>query len=366
MKRANFFVTSVITVLVLGTSCKKMDSTYKDFVVPQGITYPGKATDPMVYVGRNRVKISWLRGTDPTVVSAKIFWDNFLDSTEVKIPEQGDTISTIIDDLPEKPYTFIIKTYDGKGNMSVPVELLSGTYGDQYQASLLNRPVSALVLTDSGEIHMEWGSADISNGAIATEVSYTDVDGVQQLARFPIDATASVVQNIKPGTDIEHRTIFIPDSLAIDTFYTDYMHDSLVLLDNSNWQVIDYSTAHPGDENIVEHVIDGDPSTRWHTWVDHSAYPHFVTVDMGIEHTITYFEIFRDQGDDRACDTFQLLVSTDNVQWIDLGTFNFNRLIDDGQFYEIPSHPKARYWKFVGLSGPQQYMVTGEISVYGK
>jgi hypothetical protein len=45
--------------------------------------------------------------------------------------------------------------------------------------------------------------------------------------------------------------------------------------------------------------------------------------------------------------------------------FSFDREIDDGQFYDIASHPKARYFKFVGLSGPKNFILVGEITVWG-
>jgi hypothetical protein len=366
MSRILYLIILSAFVAFFISSCKKMDSTYKKYVVPEGITYPGKATSPMVYVGRERVKISWLRGTDPTVTKARIYWDNYTDSVEIKIPDTGDTINTIIDNLPEKSYTFIIRTFDDDGNISVPVEVLSATYGDKYQGSLLNRPVTSAILDDRGNVTIEWGSADISNGAIASEIEYTDTLGEKRVDRFPVSEEESEVKGIKPGSAINFRTVFIPDTLSIDTFYTAYEKDSLIYLDKSNWSILDFSSEYPGREDTkVGRIIDGDPTTRWHTWVGHSTYPEFVTVDMKVDRVITYFEIYRDNGDDRACTSFQLFVSTDDVNWTDLGVFPFNPYTDDGQWYEIPSHPTARYWKFVGLTGTVDYMVMGEITVYG-
>lgn len=342
-----------------------MDETYKQFIVPGGITYPGKVTSPFVSVGRNRVKISWLRGTDPSVKFAKIFWNSYTDSVKIPIPTTGDTISTIIENLPEKSYTFIIKTYDSAGHSSVPVEVLSATYGDKYQASLLSRPVNSAILNNEGNITIQWGGADISNGAFMTEVKYTDTLNNDQVKSFPVSDELSIIGGVKPGTALQYRTVYIPDSMSIDTFYTDYRKNTLFYLDKSSWSIIDFSTEYPRADTRVSRIIDGDPTTRWHTWVGHTSYPEFVTVDMKVERTITNFEIFRDNGDDRACKTFQLFVSKDSTTWTDLGVFDFDPYIDAGQWYEIPSHPKARYWKFVGLTGTVDYMVMGEINVYG-
>ena len=60
-----------ITVLAF-TACKKMDSTYKEFIVPGRLSYIGKATSPKAYAGHNRVEITWLRGADPNVTKAMI------------------------------------------------------------------------------------------------------------------------------------------------------------------------------------------------------------------------------------------------------------------------------------------------------
>ena len=78
---------------------------------------------------------------------------------------------------------------------------------------------------------------------------------------------------------------------------------------------------------------------------------------------ITSFEIFRQPGKDQMGDTFQLFVSDDATNWTDQGVFSFDRQIDDGQFYDITSHPKARYFKFVRLSGPKNFILVGEITV---
>ncbi|MEI3800638.1 MULTISPECIES: DUF4998 domain-containing protein [unclassified Chitinophaga] len=364
MKNIFHYISILFSMLVILTACKKMDSTYKQFVVPDGIVYPGKANSPVANAGRNRVKISWLRGADPTLTAAKIFWNNFADSVEISIPPTGDTISYTINNLPEKSYLFVIKTYDAKGGVSVPVELFGASYGDVYQSSLLGRPVDAGILYPDS-IVVKWGGADISNGAYATEVKYTNVSGATEVKRFPVSDGASTITDMKAGITYQYRTVYLPDSLSIDTFYTDYVTSKPFLFSPKNWQIIDFSSQHPGDENLVTNVIDGSPNTRWHAWVGNSNYPHFFTVDMGIVRTITSFTLYRKTDDDRACDTFKLLVSTDNVNWNDLGTFNFNRTINDGQSYEIPAHPAARYFKFIGLSGSQSYIVLGDISAFG-
>lgn len=365
LKLLCIIVIGASTVMTTFTGCKEIDSTYKDLVVPGGIIYPEKAVSPIVYSGRNRVKISWLRGSDPSVIKARIFWNNYTDSVEVDIPADEDTISCLLEDFPENTYSFYIRTYDSNGNVSIPVEVIGTSYGEQYENSLLNRVVDECINTGT-VITVNWGFVDTTS-VYATEVRYTNTSDEIQTQYILATEDISTISDMKEGTIFQYRTIYVPNHASIDTFYTDFLEIKEFFLDKSDWSVIDFSSQHStAAANVVTNIIDGDPGTRWHTHASTSQYPHYVTIDMKKEWVITGFEIFRMTDDDRACDTFQLLVSTDNETWVDLGVFDFNRLINDGQYYEISSQPPGRYFKFVGLTGPHNYMVLGEINVYGK
>ena len=320
---------------------------------------------PFALSGRNRVKISWLRGSDPSVVKARIFWNNYSDSVEVDIPPKINIISYTIEDLPENTYSFFIHTYDEDGNISVPVEVIGTSFGEGYQSGLLNRSISVCRISPDRVTTIEWGTVDTLS-VFATEVRYTDTVDVEKTKLSLSQESTLSLSDLKPGSEFLYRTIFVPDSAAIDTFYTDYVSYGKYFLDKSSWKVVGFSTQHSGAANLATNAIDGKTDTRWHTNANTSVYPHFITIDMGSEWTLTGFDVYRMKGDDRACDTFQLLISNDNVTWDDIGIFDFNRFLDDVQYYEIPSQPVGRYFKFVGLSGPQKYMVIGEINAYGK
>ncbi len=366
MKSILYYFLVLFMFLEVFTSCTEMDSTYSEFIVPGGINYPGKAVNAVVYAGRNRVKIVWLRGTDPSVVKTRIFWDNYTDSVEVATPAQGDTLSVIINNLEEKTYVFTIKTYDSKGNISVPIELLSSAYGERYQANLLSQSPFAAILDNQGNVTIEWGTANITGGAYQTEVVYTDVSNKTLTQRFSATESTLALTGLKPGTTFQYRTSYLPSSFSIDTFYTSYTENKEFVFKKSEWSIIAFSSQHTADAtNGIGNIIDGSAATRWHT-LSTSKYPHYVTIDMKAKKKISGFELFRTTGDVRACDKFQLFVSLDNVIWTDLGVFNFDRLTDNGQYYGMVSNPEARYFKFVGLAGPNPFMVSGEINVYGK
>ncbi len=366
MRYIKSFIIILCTSVLLWSGCKEMDSTYKEYLVPGGITYPGKAKNPMVYSGHNRVKIEWQRGTDPNVTYARVFWNNYSDSIEVLMPGDADLITSLIENLPENIYSFFIHTFDDKGNVSVPVETSGTVYGENYIEVLQNRHISKILMDDSAKIWIYWVEPDLTNITLGMEVKYTDKGNREHLKFFDVKENISILENYDATTTFLYRTLYIPDSLSIDTFYTSFEENTKeIMLANAAWEVINFSTQHPGDNNKAANFIDGNPGTRWQTHASGSVYPHFLVVDMGFDATFSGFEIFRRTDDNKAPDTFQFLVSIDNKTWIDLGIFDFNRFINGGQFYEISPNAKGRYFKFVGLTGPSNSMVIGNINIYG-
>jgi len=346
-----------------------MEDSYADFVIPGGIVYPGVPVEPTAYPGQNRVKVAWSKNVDPSVTHAQIFWNNYQDSLFVPMPTNTDYIEVIVDNLIENTYTFFIRNYDDEGHVSVPVEAFAVAYGDNFLASLRNRPILQNVMTSTGAVNISWGEPDLSKGFIGAEVKYTDTNNQERIVFFNEEATYSLLEDYNGSSPYQYRSLYLPDPESIDTLATTYVDnpEPLFLLDKTSYSVIDYSTQHNNTtSNRVTNVIDGNPGTRWHTHASNSSYPHFVTVDMGYNANISGFEIFRMTDDDRACDTFQLFVSMDNNTWEDLGVFDFDRHTNEGQFYEMSAMPEARYFKFVALTGPEIYFVLGEIDVYGQ
>ena len=366
MKTRLYFLWIIITICGFAISCKKMDSTFDQYVVPGGITYPGKAKSAVVRSGNNRATLTWLRGTDPLVVKARIFWNNFTDSVEVDIPANQDQLSYTFTDLEEDFYSFTIITYDAKGNTSVPVEVSGNVYGDRYQNRILSRPVSLAALNNSNELSIQWTNADTLLGAFATEVEYTNLAGERKIKRFRARELSSEILDYKPSTSFKYRSLYLPDSLAIDTFYTEYLVNEKFVLDKSEWTIAGFDNQHGGDENRVVNIIDGDPGTRWHGLVGGGGYPHYFTVNMGATRIINQLGLWRMRDDVRAPDRIQILTSMDNVTFTDQGTFAFNRQINDEQIFNLQMLTEAKYFRVVGLSGPESYIVLGEVTVYVK
>src|SRR3546814_513049 len=318
MKRTINYILLLLAAGCMISSCEEADSTFKEFIVTGGLVYPGRATLPVAHSGKYKVLLTWLRGADPTVTNARVYWDNYTDSIDVSISPGQDTIKVLIDDLVEKPYSFQIVTFDKDGNASVPVELLSAAYGDEYQSRMLSRPLNLIVLNVNDTVTLEWGSADIANGAVFTEVRYTDINGETRTDQYPTSEETTLLTTLKPGVGkFIYRTVFLPDSLSIDTFYTEFEESGKFAFDKEDWDIIDFSSEHPGAYNKVWNVIDGTDGTRWHSHSGTSRYPHHVPIDMGGLPTITTVGVWRttlENGEDKhAPDTILLLTSLNTI-----------------------------------------------------
>ncbi len=370
MKTRLYYLLIAIAGLSAFASCKKMDSTYKEFIVEGGKTYPGKAKSAILHGGNKRATLVWLRGTDPKIVKAKIFWNSNQDSVELNIPANQNVMSYEFTNLEENYYTFTIRNYDAQGRQSVAVEVGGNVYGDRYQSRILERPLSTAFLKNSNVLALSWNVADTVTGAYKTEVEYTSTTGRTKTVRFNARELLTEIADYSPGSEFRYRTLYLPDTMAIDTFYTGYLSQRNVFLDKKEWSLIAFSDQYSSGNEAAKNMIDGNQYTRWHT--NGSAYPHSITVDMGAVRPIKRFSTLNSLydgpgGDNRAPIKIQFLVSNDNVTWTSLGEYSSNNVILTEQFYQMPANSSGRYFKLVGLQGPagnSQYMVLGEVSAY--
>jgi hypothetical protein len=193
-----------------------MDSTYKEFIVPNGIVYPQKADSVKVYAGENRVKITWQKGIDPQVIGAWIYWNNYTDSLNVTVPANSDKIlSVIVENLEENNYTFHIKTYDADENVSIASEATGRAYGAEYRSSLFPRELTGNQ-TFPDRVELSWGSA--SSTMLQFVLKYRTSSDVPVELIIPPDESKTVITDYKPLSAFTTVTWYLPEATAIDTF----------------------------------------------------------------------------------------------------------------------------------------------------
>ena len=214
----NITYSILLGIILIFPSCKSADSLYEEFLIPNGRSYPAKALNLEAHSGRERIAITWQNGSDPKVVKARISWNNYTQWEEIDIVPGMNIISRIIAPLDENTYSFIVRTYDDEGNISVPVEVIGAAYGEAYEGSLVNRSMKNALYDDfEGVFRVEWNESEEREAGI--EISYTDVEDRSQTWMVDPSETVTTISDLKSGTPVSYKTVYKPDSTAIDLFY---------------------------------------------------------------------------------------------------------------------------------------------------
>lgn len=298
MKNTIFVI--FIGIIIVFSSCDSQTDIYKDYVVPNGLIYPGPAQDPITYPGDNRIKISWLKGTDPRVETAKIFWNNYTDSVELSVASDKDTISYIIDQITENTYSFMIRTYDNEGNMSIPIEVAGTVYGDNYRNLLTNRLLKSTYY-DGEDLKLNWGTAESEEAGIT--VSWKDTNGVSHTMDVDPTDEETLIPYFNLEEPLSYSTTYKPDSLAIDLFQAatvEKMIDPETFIPKNSWN----ANLMPGDIGIngsypLDRFWDGNTTNFMHS-DGVSSTPCSFTWDMGIKAKLSKMKFWpRNDNDDR-------------------------------------------------------------------
>ena len=338
-------IASLWMALLCLSACSKMDATYKNFI-KGSIVYVGSADSLQIHSGKNRLQLSWIV-FDPTATGAKIYWNNKSDSLDVPmhISGESDTIMVSLDDLPEGSYSFDIYLYDDKGNTSVKASAVGEVYGDEYIESLLARPITS-ALYDNGTVEINWGTADET--VIGTEVTYLDSAGLTHVVRVSVDSLVTVLEkfDFSVRDTFGYRTLYVPDSISIDTFYSAYQTIKVtgppIEYDRADWTAPEEDYDVPSGR-LPANTLDGKTSTVWHMDKTHS-YPHHITIDMHTENVINGFTFIQRTPLDGAAQLIEIETSLDGQSWESLGAFTLENK-GEKQFLELLDPVSIRYFR---------------------
>lgn len=121
----------------------------------------------------------------------------------------------------------------------------------------------------------------------------------------------------------------------------------------AGWTIKGFSSEEPTNNRVASSIIDNNTANWWITRyaTDPTDYPnHWVTVDMGQVTRIDGFIINQKTGD-RKIKELEILVSTDNTTWENVGTFTLNNIDQLKQYIDLPTKKECRYFKLVPGSG---------------
>jgi hypothetical protein len=260
-----------------------MDSTYKEFIVPNGLTYPQKPDSLKVQAGFNKLRLTWLKAKDPSIVRAEVYWNNYTDTFKVdNIPADKDTIVVDILNLDEVTYTLYVKTFDADGNVSIPVEISGTPYGEVYIMSATNREISSALFNDdktAGVITWDAKTSDL----VYSEVRYKTSSNETKTVRILPEATVLNCPDAKPGELFEYRSVFLPPKGVdyVEKEWVTYENPFYYLYPRTAWTAESRNGNHSWGTNGGEpyRVLDGNRSTGWHSKTG-TTLPQCLVVDM--------------------------------------------------------------------------------------
>lgn len=361
-----------IIILGLGmTACSKMDHTYSHFLENGEIIYTGRVDSIALFPGRNRIKISWLLISDPKVSMCRVYWNDGLDSVNVPIQRTTgtDTISVIVDSLQEGSYNFFIYTYDQSGHSSVESDTVGQVYGSNYESSLHTRAIrDTFWVNDTAFI--KW--YDSEKGSIGSTVKYLDNNSqTREVHTLPSD-TVTALPGYKLKSSFSYQTFYLPDSLAIDTFYSSI--DSLAILTKpkaepvnlaSQGELIDQSSN--CSCGYATTLIDGDMEASNH-WQPNSSDRRddleiWVMLDLGKSLAFNEMQQYWQKGNNHV-DGYKILYSDDKQNW----NTAYESSTGPGSDKTTSSFPEvaARYVKLVWHFGDDGNVNITEIELYDR
>ena len=292
MKQIILFITVGSFIVCYG--CKKMDDTYRSFVEKGETIYIAKADSLKAFSGKNRVELNWLLISDPKVKGYKIYWNNKKDSLEgvVHKTDKVDTVKVTVENLEEGIHYFEVFLYGRDGDFSMSSEVIGSSYGDSYQRSLLPRIIrEAKWLEKIGMVEIDLTTA--GDDIIGMEIEYENKKGENITHTVDNDIEIDTLFNVGVGssaTELRYRTLFLPDSTALDTFYTDFAttalgeYDFEVEIDKSNWKILklgnDVYEAKQASR-YPEMIFDGIVDPAFIAAEVPNQYPHSISIDFG-------------------------------------------------------------------------------------
>lgn len=375
MKRIYSLVVFVISVLFF-TSCDDFMDVHKEYIEGGEIIYAPKPDSVNFIAGEGRILFNCRTYNAPNVRSVDVYWNDRLDSLiiPVELSTGYDSISVILDNMEEKSYTFNIQTTDNFGHKSLFVTSFGTSYGDVYRATLNDRGIKSLSLSDK-EGTIEWYSAPMH--LVRNEIRYIKNDGSQTTVKISSIDNLAKLPDVKPGSTFEYRSLYIPEEVAIDTFATAWKEYETPFpteykYDRSSWEVLSVSDVSTSEGGGMVTLIDGDLSTYWQSAYEggDAPLPHWAVIDMQTPRNISRVELYRRTGN-KDTKSIELYVSdhpdANAAGWIKIGTVVFEE--GDSSSITIPGSidMKGRYLKLLlSDSNREPYTSVAEVYVYGK
>jgi hypothetical protein len=343
---------------------------HKSFIEGGEKIYAPKPDSVSFLPGIYRMKFqSWIRNS-PNVQSVDIFWNSGQDSLIIPVtPSAGlDSVEAIFTLPLEKSYTFTVRHTDTYGHRSLTVTGFAASYGEVYRSTLRNRIVTSIAVAGA-EATISWFTAE--DNLAGCEVRYTDVNSEVKVIKALPGELSTVCHSAKSNSTFEYRSLYLPESNAIDTFYLGWEElFPMLQFDKTDWRVLSCSDEEPSDGGGKDVLIDGNLNNHWHSkWTDPiGRLPHWAIIDMVTPRRVTKIDTYRRAGNNNT-KSVQYYVSNDPdpdaATWVKImeGTYGSGDLLT---LNASENTVTGRYLKiFLPDSNWEHLTSVAEVDVFG-
>lgn len=385
MKKAYYLITILVLALA-AASCAKQDTVYKEWVKEGGYIYPAKPLNVQAQQGYKRIVVKWTRPMDPSIRTAKLFWDNYTFEREFNYSDYpGEVIEAVIDGLEDRSYTFDIVNFDGEGNRSLAAEITTSPFAESWLVSHAERSVRFAEMEGTGA-RIQMGKA--TDEVAVTKFRYVNTSGqtVESRAYLTSDNNEIILPDAKKWEYFEYQSAFCPAG-GIDTVWTsNWIKSPSPIATNIDANVATVSvTANQIRDNFKpELILDGikdDGNSRWfssNAAAYRSKFPKILVIDTKLSgssaQTFNHFIFYQDPDPDgqtrRYIRTVNVYVSDtkfnpDNANFLkDFGepvlqtSLNTNEAVQEF----VPASPKAG--RYIAVVFRNSYNSTGFIDLW--
>lgn len=267
MKTLKTSIFAAAAILGSVVSCTSRDDIYKEFIKDGGYIYPAKAANITSETGFQKVTLFWPVPKDPSLRSARVYWDNYTDSLDLNYSDFSDTVSVTITNLADRSYTFDIVNLDKLGNKSIAAEKSATPYGMNWLSTHEERQFKhAWVDGTTATVQLTESTSEM----VATKFRYKNLDGewVEFGPRMTPREVNFKLTNAMRGKYFEFSSGFLPSD-GRDTAWMEWTKSSYPIvypLDTKDWTVT-ATTGGTMGENTPDKIFDGiaDANHRWHS-----------------------------------------------------------------------------------------------------
>ena len=215
MKKIYIILISVLALMA--ASCGKQDAVYKEFIKDGGFIYPAKPINIEAERGYQRLVLKWDLPMDPSIRTAKLFWDSRTQSMDFDYSAYPDgKVKVVIPDLEDRSYTFEVVNYDSDENASLAAEITSSPFGESWLVSHAERTMLYVEMAGSDAIVI---MGKLTDEIVATKFRYTNASGsVVESRPFMVDEDEIKLPNAKKWKYLEYQSAYCPAG-GIDTVW---------------------------------------------------------------------------------------------------------------------------------------------------